>query len=203
MTDQKKDEQMKQEQNQDLEQMRHEERPPTDGNGQEEQANDVVNEEVVSETESALEARLKEEQQRYEQLYERYLRLSADYDNYRKRTQKEKEDAAKYAASSLLEKLLPVVDNFERALASAKQTNNVETLLQGLDMIYRQMMDALKAEGAFPIESVGKPFDPYYHQAVMQEASDQYESGIVIEELQKGYMLKDKVIRPAMVKVST
>lgn len=110
---------------------------------------------------------------------------------------------AKFAASSLLEKLLPVIDNLERAIASAKQTENVDTLVQGIDMVFRQMMEALKAEGAVPIEAVGQPFDPHYHQAVMQEASDQYESGIVSEEFQKGYMLKDKVIRPAMVKVTT
>lgn len=200
MTDQKKDEQFVEENLEDQESMPIEEQPQA---AQDEQLSDAENAEAVSEEESNLQAQLKEEQERYEQLYERFLRLSAEYDNYRKRTMKEKEDAAKYAASSLLEKLLPVIDNFERALASAQQTNNVETLVQGLEMIHRQMMDALREEGAYPIEAIGKPFDPYYHQAVMQEPSDQYESGIVLEEFQKGYMLKDKVIRPSMVKVST
>lgn len=143
------------------------------------------------------------ERARYEELQQRNLRLQADYDNFRRRTQKEKEDQAKYAASSLLEKLLPVIDNLERAIDSAKQTSNIEMLTQGIDMVYRQMMEALKEEGAAPIEAVGTPFDPHFHQAVMQEPSDQYESGIIMEEFQKGYMLKDKVIRPSMVKVTT
>lgn len=110
---------------------------------------------------------------------------------------------AKYASSSLLQKLLPVIDNFERAIESSKQTDNLEMLQQGIDMVYRQLMDALKEEGAVPIEAVGQPFDPYYHQAVMQEENDEYESGIISGEFQKGYQLKDKVIRPAMVKVTT
>ncbi len=156
----------------------------------------VANEEVIN-------PELVAERARYEELLQRNLRLQADYDNFRRRTQKEKEEMAKFAASSLLEKLLPVIDNLERAIDSAKQTDNVEMLTQGVEMVYRQMMDALKAEGAVPIEAVGAPFDPHFHQAVMQEPSDQYESGIIMEEFQKGYMLKDKVIRPSMVKVTT
>lgn len=168
---------------------------------------EITEQEAAPETEQAgtetIDSVLAEERARNEELSQRLLRLQADYDNFRRRTQKEKEDMAKFAASSLLEKLLPVIDNLERAIASAKQTENVDTLVQGIDMVFRQMMEALKAEGAVPIEAVGQPFDPHYHQAVMQEASDQYESGIVSEEFQKGYMLKDKVIRPAMVKVTT
>lgn len=165
----------------------------------------TASEEVPVEDQSATQedARYAELLARQEDTQQRLLRLQADYDNFRKRTQKEKEDMAKYAASSLLEKLLPAFDNLERAIASAKQTENLEMLVQGIEMVHRQMLDALKEEGAEPINAVGQPFDPHYHQAVMQEASDQYESGIVMEEFQKGYVLKDRVIRPAMVKVTT
>jgi molecular chaperone GrpE len=152
---------------------------------------------------NSLETALLEERKKVEELTQRYLRSQADFDNYRKRMQKEKEDLLKYASRSLLEKLLPAVDNLERAIESSKQTGNLESLVQGVEMVYRQIMDALKEEGAVPIEAVGKPFDPYIHQAVAQVESDGQQTGIVVEEYQKGYMLKDKLIRPSMVKVTT
>ncbi|MCR6096798.1 nucleotide exchange factor GrpE [Salipaludibacillus agaradhaerens] len=132
----------------------------------------------------------------------RMLRIQADYDNFRRRTKQEKESAAKYRSQSLAEKLLPALDNFERGMMITPQEEETKSLLQGMEMVYRQLKDALAEEGIEPIETVGKPFDPHYHQAVMQVETDEFESNVVVEEMQKGYQLKDKVIRPAMVKVN-
>ncbi|MGG1552664.1 nucleotide exchange factor GrpE [Paenibacillus ferrarius] len=137
-----------------------------------------------------------------EENYQRMLRVQADFDNFRRRARAEKEDFAKYASLKLIEQLLPIVDNFERALSSSKENKDFDALAKGLDMTYRGIDQLLTAEGLKPIESVGQPFNPEFHQAVMQVESEDHEEGIVVEELQKGYILKDKVIRPAMVKVS-
>ncbi|WP_020615657.1 nucleotide exchange factor GrpE [Paenibacillus daejeonensis] len=133
---------------------------------------------------------------------QRLLRAQADFDNYRRRTVKEKEELAKYASSKLVTELLPVVDNFERAIAAAQGGGDQDSLAKGVEMIFRQLAQVLEQEGLKPMESVGQPFNPEFHQAIMQVESDEHEEGIVVEEVQKGYILKDKVLRPAMVKVS-
>jgi len=138
-----------------------------------------------------------------EDLNQRLLRLQADYDNFRRRSRQEKEDFAKYASSRLLEQLLPVVDNFQRALEVSSSNDDYEALTKGVDMIHRQFAQVLEQEGLQAIEAVGQPFNPELHQAIMQVESEEYEEGVVVEEVQKGYKLKDKVLRPAMVKVST
>ncbi|ACX64021.1 nucleotide exchange factor GrpE [Paenibacillus sp. Y412MC10] len=142
-----------------------------------------------------LQAELQEQQQRT-------LRVQADFDNFRRRTQKEKEDLGKYASSKLITELLPVIDNFERALQASEENPEFESFSKGVNMIFRQLESVLATEGLSAMKSVGEPFNPEYHQAIMQVESDEYEEGIVVEEVQKGYMLKDKVLRPAMVKVS-
>jgi len=134
--------------------------------------------------------------------YQRYLRTQADFDNFRRRARQEKEDLAKYASQKLVESLVPIVDNFDRAIQVSKDTQDFDGLVKGIDMVYRQFEGVLQSEGVKQIDSVGQPFNPEFHQAVMQVESDEYEEGIVVEELQKGYMLNDRVIRPAMVKVS-
>ncbi|UUZ85479.1 nucleotide exchange factor GrpE [Paenibacillus sp. P26] len=148
-------------------------------------------------------AELEKHKQLAEENYQRYLRAQADFDNYRRRTMKEKEEFAKYASQKLIEQMLPVVDNFERALATSKDSKDYDALAKGIDMIFRQLDQVLAAEGLKPMESVGTPFNPEFHQAIMQVESEEHEEGIVVEEVQKGYMLKDKVLRPAMVKVSS
>jgi molecular chaperone GrpE len=137
-----------------------------------------------------------------EEAQERYLRTQADFDNFRRRSRVEKEDFAKYASSKLVEQLLPVLDNFERAVAASKDSKDLDSLLKGIDMIQRQLGQTLEQEGLKAMEAVGEAFNPEFHQAVMQVESDEHEEGIVVEELQKGYVFKDKVLRPAMVKVS-
>lgn len=132
----------------------------------------------------------------------RYLRTQADFDNFRRRTQKEKEDLAKYATTKLITELVPVIDNFERAMSTADSNTDADSFIKGVNMIFRQLEGVLGAEGLTVMNTVGEPFNPEFHQAIMQVESDEYEEGIVVEEVQKGYMIKDKVLRPAMVKVS-
>lgn len=138
-----------------------------------------------------------------EELQAKLLRVQADYDNFRRRTVKEKEELAKYASLKLIEQLVPTVDNFDRALEAASTAKDYDSLAKGVDMIFRSLVQVLENEGLKPMSPVGEPFNPEYHQAVMTVETDEYEEGIVVEQLQKGYMLKDKVIRPAMVKVSS
>ena len=161
-------------------------------------------EEVVSDMKDETD-KLNEEinklQQEKEDLYQRFLRIQAEFDNFKKRSIKEREAAAKYKAQDLASELLPAIDNFERALQVEVSEAN-KGLLEGISMVYRQLIDALKSQGVESIEAVGKEFDPNIHQAVMQDEDDSVDSNIVIEELQKGYLIKDRVIRPAMVKVN-
>lgn len=146
--------------------------------------------------------KLIEAEQRAEENYQKYLRAQADFDNFRRRTRKEKEDQAKYASLPVIEQLLPALDNFERALDASKGTQDFDSLVQGIEMVFRQMQQVLTTEGLEAIPTVGEVFDPNLHQAVMQVQAEDFASGVVVEELQKGYKLKDKVIRPAMVKVN-
>ena len=132
----------------------------------------------------------------------RILRLQADFDNFRRRTRIDQEASEKYRAQKLITDLLPALDNFERAMKVEADNEQTKALLQGMDMVYRSMVDALKKEGVEPIEAVGKEFDPHLHQAVMQGEDENYGANVVTDEFQKGYLLKDRVIRPSMVKVN-
>ncbi|MDR1320601.1 MAG: nucleotide exchange factor GrpE [Gracilibacteraceae bacterium] len=137
-----------------------------------------------------------------DEYYAALQRLKAEFDNFRKRTRKEKEDIAKYGAEQLVLKLLPVMDNLGRALEASAQTRDFDSLCQGVDMICRQLGKVLEDEGVVPIEAVGRPFDPNLHEALLREESDQ-EENTVLAELEKGYYLKGKVVRPSRVKVSS
>jgi molecular chaperone GrpE len=139
--------------------------------------------------------------QEKDEVYGRFLRLQAEFDNFKKRTQKQKEADRKYKSQDLVNDLLPAVDNFERALQVESSEENAG-LVEGITMVYRQLKDALKSAGVEEIETTGKEFDPNLHHAVMQIEDAELEANTVVEELQKGYMLKDRVIRPAMVKVN-
>ncbi|WP_099158556.1 nucleotide exchange factor GrpE [Virgibacillus ndiopensis] len=136
-----------------------------------------------------------------DELYQKLLRNQAEFDNFKKRTQKEKESDRKYKSQDLVNDLLPAIDNFERAL-QLEITEENASFVEGITMVYRQLKDALKQQGVEEIETEGKSFDPNLHHAVMQIEDEEMESNIIVEELQKGYILKDRVIRPAMVKVN-
>lgn len=158
--------------------------------------------EAVADEEIDPSGKIKELEQKLAEYENSYLRLRADFDNYRRREQKERESFKKYRAQDLISSLLPALDNFERAMQVEPENEQSKTLIQGMDMIYRELIKALEAEGAVQIEAVGKEFDPHLHQAVMQVEDASYDSNIVVEEFQKGYQLKDRVIRPSMVKVN-
>ncbi|PMC39684.1 nucleotide exchange factor GrpE [Bacillus sp. UMB0899] len=130
------------------------------------------------------------------------LRTQADFDNFRRRTRLDQEAAQKYRAQNIVSDILPALDNFERALQIEANNEQTKSLLQGMNMVYNQLVQALQNEGVETIKSVGETFDPHLHQAVMQVEDENFESNTVVEELQKGYKLKDRVIRPAMVKVN-
>ncbi|WP_342568023.1 nucleotide exchange factor GrpE [Psychrobacillus sp. FSL K6-4046] len=140
--------------------------------------------------------------QQLEEEQDRTVRLRADFENYKRRVQKDKEADYKYRAQSLLSDLLPVLDNLERALAVEATSEEAISLTKGVDMVYRSLVAAVEKEGLESVESEGKPFDPNLHHAVMQEKDESQDSGIVLQELQKGYKLKDRILRPAMVKVN-
>ena len=179
----------------------------------EESNQEEVVEEVFAETETedAVEtgasdvneqAKVTELEAKLEEAENRYLRLQADFDNFRRRSRLDLEASAKYRAQSLVSDLLPAIDNFDRALKMEANNEHVQSVLQGMEMVYRSLIEALNKEGVEAIEAVGQEFDPHRHQAVMQENDENYGPNTVVAELQKGYLLKDRVIRPAMVKVN-
>lgn len=147
-------------------------------------------------------AKIAELEAQLEQKENRYLRLQADFDNFRRRSKLELEASEKYRAQSLITDLLPALDNFDRALSTQVDEEQAKTLKQGMEMVYKSLVDALKKEGAEQIDAVGQEFDPNFHQAIMQVEDANFGSNIVVEEFQKGFTLKDRVIRPSMVKVN-
>jgi molecular chaperone GrpE len=130
------------------------------------------------------------------------LRARADLDNYRKRVAREKEDAIRYANNSLLESLLPIVDNFELGLEAAKNASDAAGIIQGLEIVRKQLEDFLRDHGVEIVDAVGSPFDPHVHEAVLHEPSEDVAEGKVVRQLRKGFKLKDRLIRPASVVVS-
>jgi len=148
-----------------------------------------------------LKKELEQAKAKAEDYYDGMQRLKAEFDNFRRRTQKEKEEIAKYAAERIITSLLPVIDNFERAIDSIDKNKDFDSFSQGVSLIFRQLYKVLEDEGLKAIEAVGQQFDPNLHEALMKEESDLGEN-IVLEEFQKGYYLKDKVIRFSKVKVS-
>ena len=135
------------------------------------------------------------------ELEDRVKRQMAEFDNFRKRSEKEKSAMYEIGAKSVIEKILPVVDNFERGLGAVSEDNKSDPFVEGMDKIYKQFINELEQIGVKPIEAVGTEFNPEKHNAVMQVESEEYESGIVASELQKGYMYRESVVRHSMVGV--
>lgn len=165
-----------------------------------EQAEEVVEEVQQEDTQESM--KIKELEAKLEEAENRYVRLYADFENSRRRARQELEASEKYKSQTLITELLPAIDNFERALAVEPENEQSKALLNGVEMVYRSIIDALEKAGAKQIDAVGKQFDPNYHQAVMQTSEKQFEANEIVEEFQKGYILKDRVIRPSMVKVN-
>jgi molecular chaperone GrpE len=154
-------------------------------------------------TETTLEEKLASAEQQAQESHDRFLRVAAELDNFRKRKEREISDLRKYANQSLLRELLGVVDNLERALVSARESGHPEALMEGVEMTLKELLKIFDQFGVKPIEALEQPFDPNHHEAVMQAPSDAFPANTVIKELQKGYLLRDRLLRPAMVVVST
>ena len=151
----------------------------------------------AGEAESADAAELKKQRDDY---YDRLLRKTAEFDNYRKRTDRERQQLSEAAAADLLTELLPLVDDMERALRA--EGNDADPIRKGVELIHKQLVEILRKRGVRPIEALGADFDPHYHMAVAHEHADDKREGEVIEEFRRGYMLGDRLLRPAMVKVA-
>jgi molecular chaperone GrpE len=164
-------------------------------------AEDVTIEEA-SEVADESEQKIAELQAKLDETENKMLRAQADFDNFRRRSRLDQEAAQKYRAQSLVTEIIPALDNFERALQIEADNDQTKSLLQGVNMVYNQLVQALQSEGVEAIKAVGEQFDPHLHQAVMQVEDENFDSNTVVEELQKGYILKDRVIRPSMVKVN-
>ena len=140
-------------------------------------------------------------QEKIDELEDKVKRQLAEFENFRKRTEKEKATMFEAGAKSVIEKILPVIDNFERGLATTKEEDKTNPHVEGMNMIYKQLMTELEKLEVKPIEAVGQEFNPDFHNAIMQVESDEYESGIIAQELLKGYTYRDSVIRHSMVAV--
>ncbi len=148
-------------------------------------------------------ASVDDNQEKYDTLNQQYIRLAADFDNYRKRVDAEREELLRYGTENALTKLLEVLDNFERGNKALESVNECDKIKESFDVIYRQTRETLQKLGLEEIETEGKEFDPNFHEAVMQTPTQDYPEHTIISELQKGYKYKDKVLRPALVNVAT
>jgi molecular chaperone GrpE len=136
-------------------------------------------------------------------LNDKYLRLAAEFDNYKRLIQRDQRDQIRFCNESLLKELLPVVDNLERAIKASREGGNNEALIQGVDLTLKQLTGALSRFHVTPVQTIGQPFDPAMHQAVVSIASEKVPAQHVLDELQRGYLLHDRILRAAMVSVST
>src|SRR5512133_1057486 len=157
---------------------------------------------AVSQSETTdLNAQLEQLRRERDENYDRLLRKTAEFENYRRRLEKERREQAQYAAGDLLEALLPIIDDFERAL-QADAPADADAYRKGVELIYKQLQDLLARRGVTPIDAVGKDFDPRFHQAITHEESPGRREGEVIDEVRRGYMHGERLLRPAMVKVA-
>lgn len=169
------------------------------------QGNTEAGQEVVAErdgeiTELRLKLNAKEEEAKNN--YDRYLRQVAELDNFKKRSARDREETARFANDALVKDLLPVIDNLERAIAHASGTGNGKTLMEGIDLVLKGFLDTLARHGVQPVTAVGLPFDPAQHEALAQVESSAHQPNTVIEQHQTGYMMRDRLLRPALVTVS-
>ena len=168
----------------------------------EQKGSDAPNMENEVDEITALKQELEKQKEESKKHYDLYMRSLAELDNFKKRVARDKEEYSKYATLSLIKKLLSVIDDLERAMVQFTKSQDLEALGKGVEMITKSLQEVIKNEGVEPIEALGKPFDPQYHQPLMVEESNEDPENMVIEELQCGYTLHGRVIRPSLVKVS-
>ena len=164
-----------------------------------------IDEEKVekADTSEDIGVRLEAAEKEAEAAYDRFLRVSADLENCKKRHLRDISEFRKFANQSLIKDLLPIIDNLERAIISTeKETAENQCIVEGVELTHKEILKVLERYGVKPVESIGKPFDPNYHEAVSQQPSEEHPDNTVLQELQKGYLLHDRLIRPAMVLVS-
>jgi molecular chaperone GrpE len=149
-----------------------------------------------------LKKKVEEKEKEVKEHHDRLLRVAADFDNYKKRAAREKEEWVKFANEDLIKSILPFVDNLERALNHSEKTEDIQSLIEGIKLTIQQFLKILNKFGVSPIESLGKPFDPTMHEAMLVVETDQHEPNQVVEEFQKGYLLNDRLLRAATVSVS-
>lgn len=168
-----------------------------------EQQEEVAQETKAEETPKAEETQDSNLQEKYNQLNNQYIRLAADFDNYRKRQTQERENLLKYGAEETLKKLIEVLDNFDRGQKAMENVEDCQQVKDSFNLVCNQMKDTLKKIGLEIIETEGKEFDPNFHEAVMQTPTSEHEEGTIINELQRGYKIGDKVLRAALVNVAS
>ena len=157
---------------------------------------------VVNDAATATETAPSELQRQRDEYYDLLLRKSAEFDNYRKRMERDRQSLTDAAAASMIEELLPLMDDLERALKAEAGTDTGDAYRRGVELIHKQLGEILRKRGVRPIEAVGADFDPHYHQAVSHEPAEGRREGEITEEFRRGYMLGDRLLRPSMVKVA-
>ena len=201
MAENKKDEEILEEILEDLEEEASAKEKEQEETKEEVEEKEASEEQPKEEKKSKSKKKKDKKDEQIEELQDQVKRQMAEFDNFRKRTEKEKTQMFEVGAKSIIEKILPVVDNFERGLASIPEEEQGSAFADGMNMIYKQLLNELEQAGVAVIEAVGKEFDPEYHNAVMQVENDELEPGTIAQELQKGYTYRDSVVRHSMVAV--
>ena len=190
--------------------MSHKHKNPFNKNSEELDIKAEEHEETPSDTEPAAQAEDttkpaadNELQEKYDRLNQQYIRLAADFDNYRKRQEQEREALLKYGAENALKKMIEVLDNFERGEKALENVDDCQQVKDSFNLLHKQVMDTLTKLGLEPIETAGQEFDPNFHEAVMQTPTSEHPENTIINELQKGYKMGDKVLRASLVNVAT
>lgn len=170
---------------------------------EDESVNECSDEEEQKDEKIEVDSLNKELQEKYDKLNSQYIRLAADFDNFRKRQAQERESLLKYGAENTLKKLIEVLDNFDRGEKAIENVEDVQQVKDSFNLVLKQMRETLTKLGLEVIETEGQEFNPNFHEAVMQTPTSEYDEGIIINELQKGYRIGDKVLRPALVNVAS
>jgi molecular chaperone GrpE len=182
---------------------KYEEVEMADSRGQDSMENEQAKVEIDADSVESLQKKLEDALSESQQHYDRLLRVSAEFDNFKKRSTRDADEFRKYANEALLKDLLHVVDNLERAIASSAESSDSNAcVVEGVQMTLDEILKIFTKFGVKPIEAAGKPFDPAFHQAIMQQETDEHPDNTIISEMQKGYLLRDRLLRPAMVVVA-
>jgi molecular chaperone GrpE len=181
---------------------KHQEDSPEENEGEQASQDEAKMEDTGKEEIDELKKKLAEKEKEAKENHDRLLRMAADLDNYKKRAAKEKEDWVKFANEDLLKGVLPFIDNLERAVAHSEKSKDIQSLVEGVKLTIQQLLQALNKFGVSRFESIGKPFDPAMHEAMLVVQTDKEKPDHVMQEFQRGYLLNDRLLRPATVSVS-